>query len=152
MPRATVNLAATDRIELKTLPPSGDEEGGYVVLRRLTYGQKIQRQQMAMEVSMQAQGGRSSDPVMDMKMTQDKVACFDFGNCVVDHNLDDDSGRRLNFKQPHDVFMLDPRVGEEIAMHIDRMNNLDEATLGNSETGSEPQSSLDESQIPRLNS
>lgn len=137
MPRATVNLADTEKVWLKTLPATEDEEGGYVVLRRLTYGQKIQRQQMSMEVSMQAQQGRgrNADPEMQMKMTQERVAIFDFANCVVEHNLQDENGALLDFKKPHSVFMLDPRVGEEISVEMDRMNNFDEA-LGNSEPGS----------------
>lgn len=155
MPRATVNLADTERVDLKTLPATDEAEGGYVILRRLTYGQKIQRQQMSMEVSMQAQQGkgRNADPEMQMRMTQERVAIFDFASCIVDHNLEDDKGSKLDFKQAHNVFMLDPRVGEEIAMNIDNMNNFDEATLGNSGTGSmQPSSANGLPTTPQLNS
>jgi len=145
MPRATVNLADTNRIELKTLPAAGMEEGGFVVLRRLTYGQKIQRTQMATEVSMHqdGKGGKNSSPEMLMKMTTERVAVFDFASCIVDHNLEDEHGRKLDFKQPQSVFMLDPRVGEEIANHMDEMNNF-EGDLPNSETGFGPPSSPEE--------
>lgn len=136
MPRATVNLAATDRVELKSLPKTEHEEGGFVVLRRLTYGQKIHRQQLATELSMQGDA-RNKNPEMIMKMTQERVTAFEFANCIVDHNLEDENGKKLDFRSPQSVFMLDPRVGEEIANHIDEMNNFEE-DLPNSETGSGP--------------
>jgi hypothetical protein len=143
MPRATVNLADTERVELKSLPPDSLDEGGFVVLRRLTYGQKIQRQQLAMEVSMHSTDNRrNSSPEMAMKMTQERVTVFDFGNCIVDHNLEDENGKKLDFRQPQAVFMLDPRVGEEISNHMDDMNNFeDDEDLKNSETGFGQQSS-----------
>jgi hypothetical protein len=136
MPRATVNLATTERVELKSLPKTETDEGGYVELRRLTYGQKIHRQQLATELSMQGDQ-RSKNPEMVMKMTQERVTAFEFANCVVEHNLEDEHGEKLDFRQPQSVFMLDPRVGEEIANHIDNMNNFDD-DLPNSETGSGP--------------
>lgn len=148
MPRATVDINDTKRIDLKTLPGEGDEQG-YVVLRRLSYGQKVQRQQMSMEISMQ-QAERGSENQMQLKMQQERLAVFDFANCVVDHNLEDHSGRKLNFKAPHDVFLLDPRVGEEIAVEMDKMNNYEEA-LGNSETGFERQSSPNGNPNPMSN-
>jgi hypothetical protein len=95
--------------------------------------------------------GRNQNPEMLMKMTQERVVVFEFGNCVVDHNLEDEKGRKLNFKAPQDVFMLDPRVGDEIQQHIDDMNNFED-DLGNSETGFELPSSPDESPSPTSSS
>jgi hypothetical protein len=150
MPRATVDLSATRHVDLKTLPGEGEEQG-FVILRRLTYGQKVQRGQLAMEMSMQGDGKRNQTPEMAMKMTQERVVVFDFGNCIVDHNLEDHSGRKLNFKSPQDVFMLDPRVGDEISQHIDDMNNFED-DLGNSETGFELPSSPDGTPTPTSSS
>lgn len=131
MPRATVDLNDTRRVDLKTCP------GGFVTLRRLSYGQKLQRQQLSMELSMTGDPkAKGKDAELGMRMTQERVAAFEFGNCIVDHNLEDDKGNKLDFRQPLNVMRLDPRIGEEIDNHISDMNNFED-DQGNSETGSE---------------
>lgn len=125
MPRATVNIAETQRFELKSLPT------GYVVLKKMSYGQILARQEMAMRVQMQM-ASRKQDPTMEIKNANQEVAVFEFSHSIVDHNLEDEQGARLDFKQAMSVIYLDPAVGQEIADNIMKINNLDGEELGNS--------------------
>jgi hypothetical protein len=60
-----------------------------------------------------------------MDMLQHAATVFDFRACVVDHNLEDEAGQKLNLTNPLHIDMLDPRIGEEIAGFIDKMNNFE---------------------------
>jgi hypothetical protein len=133
VPRATVNTGDTEKFALKTC------EGGEVTLRRMTYGQKLTRQQNAVKMTMEQERGKRGGK-MSMDMLQHAATVFDFRACIVDHNLEDDNGQKLNLTNPQHIDMLDPRIGEEIASYIDKMNNF-EADLEDSDfpTGSELQ-------------
>jgi urease gamma subunit len=125
VPRATANLDPEDKVELKTCP------GGFVVLRRMTYGQKLTRQERAMRISMEVKRGKR-DARADMDMLQAQSTAFDFAACIVEHNLEDENGRQLNLSDPIDLGRLDPRVGEEVSAAIDKLNNFEEEDgLGN---------------------
>jgi hypothetical protein len=53
---------------------------------------------------------------------------------VVDHNLEDADGRKLDFRNLADFDNLDPRIGEEIGKLLDELNNFeDEDDQGNFE-------------------
>jgi selenocysteine-specific translation elongation factor len=130
MPNAVVNVGNTEKKELKTCPE------GYVELRRLSYGQKLERQSMAMQTSMREQKGGKAE--MDMKMMQQEVSAFEFRHCIAEHNLEDEKGQKLDFRNKANVFRLDPRIGEEIATYIDKMNNFEEGEEAeNSDSGSD---------------
>jgi hypothetical protein len=138
MPRATVDTTAVVKKELRTLPD------GYVVLRKMPYGAKLQRSSEAMKMSMQMKGrGKNRDSKADVEMLQHASTMFDFRHCIVEHNLEDDKGRVLNLSDPIDVNNLDPQIGEELSELIDELNNFenDEDTKEDFETGSGPQSS-----------
>jgi len=137
MPAAVVNMSSTERFDLKSAPPDG-----YVVLRKMTYGQKLVRQQNAMKIQMEMQRGRKSgNTKANMEMESLQTTITDFRNCVIEHNLTDDGGQLLNLATEFDVSRLDPRVGEEISTYIDQMNNFeDEEALGNSGNASTSQS------------
>lgn len=133
MVKATVSLAP-EKHQLKSV------EGGFVTLKRLTYGQKVQRQELATENIMRAgQGGNrkqrrsnkvnEEDMQMTMKAMHRAVALFDFKHCIVEHNLDDENDRKLNFQDPTTLDRLDPRIGDEISQLIDAMNNFEEDEL-----------------------
>lgn len=122
MPRATVKNEETEKIDLTTL------SGGYVVLRKLNYGEYLRRRDLAME--FQANQGKGKKGEASMQLTQRRVAEFEFSRAVVDHNLEDEAGEKLNFADPKMLDTLDPRIGDEIGTHIDRMNSF-EADLGN---------------------
>ena len=133
MPRATSNNAETERLELKTI------EGGYVVARRLTYGEKLQRRQM---VSNMRIGGskKSKDFEGEMNLVNEQATAFDFQRCIVDHNLtkpnpsspdDESTDLPLDFSKLADIKSLDPRAGEEIDNWLSELNNFEEDDEGN---------------------
>jgi hypothetical protein len=128
MPRATVSTEP-ERFELNTLPE------GFVVLRRMSYGERLHRQDMAMQMSMTADQ-RKKTAEMNVTPTQTLVAQFELATCVVDHNLEDESGRKLNFHTATDCAQLDGRIGEEIGNLIDTLHDW-EADLPNSEAKSD---------------
>jgi len=132
MPAAVVNMNSTERFDLKSLPPDG-----YVVLRKMTYGQKLTRQQNAMRMQMEMQRGRKGNAKANMEMLTLQSTLYDFKNCVVEHNLTDESGAALNLSNDFDVTRLDPQVGEEISTLIDNMNNFEDENLGNSGNASD---------------
>jgi hypothetical protein len=118
VPKATVNTNDTEKFALKSC------EGGEVTLRRMTYGQKLTRQQNAVKMTMEQERGKRNG-TMNMDMLQHAATVFDFRACVVDHNLEDEAGQKLNLTNPLHIDMLDPRIGEEIAGFIDKMNNFE---------------------------
>jgi hypothetical protein len=129
MPRATIDIQETETFDLKTLV------GGTVTLRRMSYGEWLERQGMAMDVSMTGRPGDAQNAEMKIGMAQTKVTIFEFAKCIVDHNLEDHDGQKLDFAKKANVCvqLLDPKVGQEIGQLIDGMNNL-EGAVGNSPT------------------
>jgi hypothetical protein len=125
MPRATVNINDTIRKDLKTAPPDG-----YVELRRYSYGEKLDRREMVSKMTMKDDGlqGRKSKSTgsMEMQLITAAATQYDFAHCVVDHNLQDETGRKLNLASPQDIRRLDPRIGEEIDTLIGELNNFEE--------------------------
>lgn len=116
MPRATANTAEGQREELKTL------DGGYVILRKLTYGEMLKRRDM----SVRASSGRGRG--VDIDFQQLEVAVFEFSKAVMEHNLEDENGNTLNLSDRNTVEKLDPVVAQEIETLIDNMNQLPEAS------------------------
>ena len=114
MPIGTITKNA-ERKELTTLP------GAFVVVRRMTYGEKLERQDdmLNMRTSLDSS-------LFELKMMSKSMALKDFGNLIVEHNITDENDRLLNFKDAKDVVALDPRVGEEIGVLIDRINAFEE--------------------------
>lgn len=126
MPKATVNVSETERKELKSLA------GAFVVLRRMTYGESVERRAM---LKMSIQGGTGGKRTFqgEMAFASREIQLFEFAHCIVDHNLEDDADRKLNLSNPVDFAQLDPRVGQEIEGLINDMNNFEdnEEALGN---------------------
>jgi hypothetical protein len=134
VPVATVQVEAIEHYDLKSLPT------GWVSLRRMTYGQKLGRMQSTTSMSLAMRKG-AKDVQGKLETMQMAAALFDFKTCVVDHNLTDPAERKLDFNSPQDMSTLDPRVGEEIATYIDKLNNFEEDDeVGNSESASVLQS------------
>lgn len=115
MPRATVQQDNTHRFELKTCPE------GFVVLRQLSYGQMLERRAMGANLRIEAKRGKK-DVAGEMALMQKIVTEYEFRHCVVDHNLEDEDGRKLDFGSPGDLAKLDPRVGSEIDKYINKLN------------------------------
>jgi hypothetical protein len=66
-------------------------------------------------------------------MLQRAATQIDFQSCIVDHNLEDETGRKLDFRSFSDIDMLDPKIGEEISTLIDELNNFAPPTENNPE-------------------
>lgn len=130
MPVAVVQNPLSDKIDLKTLP------GGYVVIRRMTHGQKLERQAFTSRLKFSI--AKKRDMQGEIDLMQKAVSLWEFKNLVAEHNLEDLDGRTLNFTNPADVEKLDGKVAEEITAHINALNNFeedaddDETELGNS--------------------
>jgi len=120
MPNATVNIGETTTLELKSLP------GGEVVLKKMSYGETLQRRAI-LKLTLEMSGkGKSADIKGELAMASEAVNQFEFAHCIVDHNLEDDAGRKLNLNSAQDLARLDPRVGQEIEKKISDMNNFEE--------------------------
>lgn len=125
MPRATVNVEGKERFDLKSCP------GGFVVLRRMTFGESLARREMIKLAISSSKG--SKDFQGEMAMASKQTTVFEFAHCIVEHNLEDEAGEILNFRTPVVFDSLDPRVGQEIEKLISDMNNFaeDDDELGN---------------------
>lgn len=119
MPVASINPDETTRLDLKTLPE------GFVVLRRLSYGDWLTRQEMAITVELGNKGGGG-----EVKMANRVVTEWEFKQCIVDHNLEMSAGVPMDFNQAGILKSLDPKVGTEIAAEIMSMHDF-EASLPN---------------------
>lgn len=117
---ATV-VNATERFDLKSCPPDG-----YVVIRRMSYGEKLKRQSMMTKFRMEMGRNKSEAMNMDVDLDQEKVSMWEFSNLIVEHNLTDEHERQLNFKNMNDISRLGPVVGEEIQTYIDKLNSFEE--------------------------
>jgi hypothetical protein len=122
MPKATVSID-TERFELTTLPAEGGEEGGWVELKTMSYGAFLKRKDMITKMSVKGQG-KSAETLLEM--ANEKLTHYEFRECIVDHNLEDDGGNKLDFSKPTAIQRLNPRVGEEISTYIDKLNKFDE--------------------------
>ena len=124
MPIATASGSGTDRVELKSL------EGAYVVLKRLTYDQYLERRDMAMKMAIKDDGGGAGRENVEMTLAsaQKVVVGYEFQHCIIEHNLQNDDESPMQF--PRDMSKLNPQVGEEIAQAIAKMNEF-EADLKN---------------------
>lgn len=120
MPNATVGTE-TVRKDLKTL------DGAYVILKMMSYGQSLVRRDMMMNMRMEtASGGKSAG--MEVTMVNEKVAAFDFANCIVEHNLEDADGNTLDFKSPAAVKVLAAKIGDEVGGYINELNSFEDET------------------------
>jgi hypothetical protein len=115
---------------------------GFVVLKRLSYGQKMSRRSLLSKAKMQTGGSgnraerraKANQGFMaELELMNDKVTFFEFANCIIDHNLEyltdpDDlsSVAKLDFTNPEHVKMLAGNVGEEIDELINDLNNFEE--------------------------
>lgn len=122
MPKATADVTSTKREELRSLPE------GYVVLRRMTYGQQLERREM-LKMTMATDESKDGEFIGEMALASMKITQHEYLHCIVDHNLEkelpDGTLAKLNFAQLDDFKSLDPRVGQEIEKFISDMNNFE---------------------------
>lgn len=120
MPKGTVKTEP-QHYKLESLP------GGYVKLKQLSYGQMLERREMATKLSMeQAQekpGVKKNEPdKINVQIIQRAVAAYEFAACVVEHNIEDEDGTLLNFGNTMTLDILDPRIGDEISKRLAELN------------------------------
>lgn len=105
----------TQRFDLDTVPE------GYIIVRRMNYGESLKRQAMATKIYME-QGATSKDMRGEVDIQSEQVTMWEFANLIMEHNLTDENDRPLNFKSQQDVKRLDGPVGNEIGKIIDEFN------------------------------
>lgn len=119
MPKATVDTAGV-QINLKSC------EDGYVVLRQLPFGMMLKRRDLAAKYMQEFTGTDIADVnTITINILNEKSRQFDFANMILDHNLEDDNGNKLNFANPMTLDLLDPRIAAEIETQMDKMNGTD---------------------------
>jgi hypothetical protein len=119
MPKATVSQEVVHQ-DLKTL------EGGFVDLKQLSFDQILERRDKALRMSMESENPKQADRKVIFESAMQWSRFFEFSNCIVDHNLEDDAGRKMNFSNPMTLRILDPKVGAEIEKLIEQMNQDEE--------------------------
>jgi len=70
--------------------------------------------------------GKGKDIRGELAMANVKITEFEFQHCVVDHNLEDEDGRKLDLTKASDFNKLDPKVGQEIEELIRDLNDFEE--------------------------
>ena len=132
MPRAVSVPGETQKFDLSTLPPSGNEEGGWVELRKLTFEEILYRNDIAANIEFDFQqrrkkrGSKPQERTARIQTVQAKVTQYEFPKTIVKHNLEDDGGRLLSFASDKDFNMLNPLVGDEIQDIIYEMNGINQ--------------------------
>ena len=129
MPVGTVT-SEPQRFELKSLPAVGDEPGGFIFAKPLPYGMKLERRDKSTIMRLQQKiGGKKKSRNQDEEMQTVEIESisswasgFDFGFCIVDHNITDVNGEKLDFASPMTLKILDPRVGTEIEEILQELN------------------------------
>jgi len=122
MPKATYTNEAV-RKELRTC------EGGYVELRQLSFDEMLERRDKAMQMSIEQKPGNKSKQETSKVIFESAMQWtrfFEFSHCIVDHNLEDDQGGKLNFGNVMTLKVLDPKIGQEIERYIEEMNQEDD--------------------------
>jgi type I site-specific restriction endonuclease len=59
--------------------------------------------------------------IMNVAVTE-----YEFRNCIIDHNLENENGDLIDFTQPMQAWRLDPKIGQEINALIDERNQYDD--------------------------
>lgn len=125
MPRATV-VTTPERFPLETLPKAEGSDEGFVMLRRLSYGEKLQKDQEAMKMRFDmSTAGQEGGMDAEIAMINEYATLNELSKCVIDHNLEDETGRKLDFTKLADVRSLDPRVGDEIQYLLAQLNDFE---------------------------
>lgn len=130
MPRAVIDITP-ERKELRSCP------GGWVDLKRMAYGAWLHRTDISMQMQIEMEerkrrGGGSQQTKSTIAMQNQAVTTYEFSNCIVDHNLEDAAGRKLDFTRAAALQVLDPKIGTEIGEFIRIMHEgLTEEEEGN---------------------
>lgn len=116
MPRATVTKEAI-KVELKSCPPDG-----YVSLKQLPYHEMLVRRDRGGQLFFDPTG---EEQKVEIATLQAWARAYEFKHCILDHNLQDEDGKLLDFSKDGVLSELDPRVGQEIEEAIDKLHNVE---------------------------
>lgn len=124
MPVAVAKTNEVVRKDLESL------EGAYVELRQLSFDEILERRDKAMHMSMETRSGKQRRKGEKIKMQFESAMqwtrWFEFSRCIVDHNLELEPGKKMDFDQPNTLKVLDPKVAMEIERYIEDMNLEDD--------------------------
>lgn len=115
MPVATITPGETERHELSSV------KEGWVVLRHMSYGEWLHRRDIATRMSIQGDP-RKDDSKISLDTIQTEVTLYEFGKCIVEHNLTDEADKLLRLGVREDFDKLHPKIGDEISQLIVGMN------------------------------
>lgn len=118
MPIATINVDEVEKYPLTTL------EGGFVSIRRMSYGAWLKRNELAMQ--MKIHGTSKRDTETELTSMQKAVTQYEFSMCIVDHNLTTADDKPLDFKLPHTLDLLHPKIGNEVAKYIAELHEFED--------------------------
>jgi hypothetical protein len=128
MPVGTIDPNKYERYELKTVkanPSVVGDEDGYVMLRPLPFGLKLERRDKATKMSMEAATGRGrgeDTQKFELETLSKWSRAYDFKHCIGDHNITDINGVKLDFGNQMTLQLLDPKLGSELESLIDSLN------------------------------
>ena len=120
MPRA-IATRTQKKVDLRTCPPDG-----FVLLQRWDFGEMLDVSDASMAVGMDdladdaepTNGDKSKRKVKAEQIRMTTSTRFAtpslFAKCIADHNLEDEGGRKLDFRRASDVRKLDTSIGKEI--------------------------------------
>jgi hypothetical protein len=126
MPNATVDPTDFEHKELKSLADA------WVNVRPLPYGMVLQRRDKASKMYMEANPGKSRAQAaqemarFEIETMNEWATLFDYKYCIVDHNLEDKNGNKLDMGSPLVLKQLMPKVGAELDQIISELNDLEE--------------------------
>lgn len=142
MPLAVI-FEPSKRCELKSCPPDG-----YVVIRRMNYGETLKRKDMMASIAMEMQSKKGANRGQDettkvlMDILSEKTSIWEFANLIEEHNLTkmidaktglpckptDPNAKEvpLDFKKPEDIRLIEGRIGDEIQLYINNLNSFEE--------------------------
>jgi hypothetical protein len=125
MPKATISTE-NEHKDLKSCP------GGFVELRQLSWAEMMKRRDIASRMYADVSTKQAVTPEtirQYMEVVNVAIMEFEFKNCIVDHNLEDDDGNKLDFSNPMSLQILNPKIGSEIDRYIEELNQEDEESV-----------------------
>jgi hypothetical protein len=114
-----VDINDTHRYELESCI------GAFVVVTRLSYGDWLHRQEISADMTFNSSKDKKEDTATTIAMMQSRVAEWEFAQCIVEHNLEDENDKLLDFKNPRTLKTLQPKIGQEISKRISDLHDFE---------------------------
>jgi hypothetical protein len=134
MPVVTVDPSEFTRYPLKSAPADPSKEGdedGYVMLRPLPYGMKLEQRDKSVRNIMHMKAPRrgqkpDEDVKAELETASEWSVWYEMSYCIGEHNLTDKNGVLVDFTRPTTYKSLDPKVGSEIEALLFEINRDEE--------------------------